>query len=243
MHQWAGDRTTLATTQDFVWKEATAEYLAYVFEDEHRPAVEAAASLSYWSKVSLGSRHFPRPTDTPPLAADVFYGDAYGPGPMVLYVQLETMLGRPVVLQAIQSFLAAPGAKSVDDLRVALEAASKQSLRPYFDAWVFGAGKPEWPSVSVKTTQVGTDVTVEVTQQNSSKKLYGCAVEVDVRGATTSARALVDFGLDPKSATAKGHVTLAEPVVGTTLEPRGRVIVHDLGVGAKTVGAMRVWIL
>jgi len=45
IHQWAGDRTTLAGTMDFGWKEAVAEYLAYVFDDEQRPPVEAAPSL------------------------------------------------------------------------------------------------------------------------------------------------------------------------------------------------------
>lgn len=243
VHQWAGDRTTIATAQDFAWKEATAEYLAYVFEDEHRPPAEAAASLQYWSKVSLSAKHHLRPTDDPPLDAVTFYSDAYGPGPMIFYVQLETMLGRDVVEKAIQSFLSAGGAKSVDDLRLALEAASGKSLKPYFDAWVFGAGVPEWPSFSVKTTQSGTDVTVEVTQKNASGKLYGCAIEVDVVGATSSARALVDFGLDPKSATASAHVTLSEPVTHTTLNPRGRVIANDLGVSAKMVGELRVWIL
>jgi len=40
-HQWAGNRATLASVGDFVWKEATAEYLSYVFERDHRPAGEA----------------------------------------------------------------------------------------------------------------------------------------------------------------------------------------------------------
>ena len=223
-HQWAGDRSTLATSSDFAWKEATAEYLAYVFEDEQRPAGEAEASLEYWAGISLQSTYYPRPTDDPPPAVQDFYGDVYGPGPMVFYVQLESLLGRKVVLDGIKTFLAQPGALSVADLEKALEASSGQDLEPYFDVWAFGKGKPEWPTLAIATAQAGDVVTVTVTQENASKKLYGCKVEVEVIGATTRATAVVDFGITPKSDTATATVTLAEPVVTTKLEPRHRLI-------------------
>lgn len=232
VHQWAGDRSTLATSSDFAWKEATAEYLSYVFEDEQRPAGEAAASLEYWAGISLQSTYFPRPTDDPPPAVQDFYGDVYGPGPMVFYVQLESLLGRKVVLGGIKTFLAQPGALSVADLEKALEASSGLDLKPYFDVWVFGKGKPEWPTLAITTAQAGDAVTVTVTQENASKKLYGCKVEVEVLGATTSATAMVDFGIAPKSATATATVTLAEPVVSTKLEPRNRLIARPSTSGA-----------
>lgn len=242
-HQWAGDRSTIATSSDFAWKEATAEYLSYVFEDEHRPAIEAAASLQYWAGISLQSTYYPRPTDDPAPAVQDFYGDVYGPGPMVFYVQLESLLGRKVVLDGIKTFLAEPGARSVADLEKALEASSGQDLKPYFDVWAFGKGKPEWPTLAITTAQTGDAVTVTVTQQNASKKNYGCKVEVDVLGATTSATALIDFGLAPKSDTATATVTLSEAVVSTKLEPRHRLIARLAGNGApaKAAPLLRVW--
>jgi aminopeptidase N len=227
IHQWAGDRTTLATAEDFVWKEATAEYLAYVFEDEKRPPGEAASSLAYWDTISLESEHYPRPTDDPPPAVHTFYGDVYGPGPMTLYVQLETMLGRPAVLAGIKSFLSEPGARSVAELRTALEKASGADLGPYFDAWIFGSGAPEWPTFSVELSQAGNEVTVAVTQMNPSNKIYGCAIEVEVKGAASTARALVNFGVAPSSPTASAKVTLAEPFTSYTLDPDHRVIGVD----------------
>lgn len=244
VHQWAGDRATLASVPDFVWKEATAEYLAYVFEDEHRPAGEAAASLAYWDAISLQSQHYPRPTDSPTPSVESFYGDVYGPGPMVLYVQLESLLGRDKVLGGIQGFLVQPGARSADDLRKTIEAASGKDLKPYFDAWVFGSGKPEWPTFSVATTQTGDQVTVTVTQKNASKKLYGCKVEVGVQGATASALATVDFGVAPTSTTASATVTLSGPVKSTTLDPNHRVV-GRLGTGGPLAPEPRrkVWIL
>ncbi len=242
-HQWAGDRSTIATTSDFAWKEATAEYLAYVFEDEQRPPAEAAASLAYWASISLQSTYYPRPTDDPPPAVQDFYGDVYGPGPMVFYVQLETLLGREVVLGGIKTFLAKPGALAVADLEKAMEASSGLDLKPYFDVWAFGKGKPEWPTIAVSTAQTGNTVTVTVTQQNASKKLYGCKVEVLVVGATTSATALVDFGVTPTSATAAATVTLAEPVVSTTVEPRHRLVtrVAKAGVPAVAEPLLPIW--
>lgn len=242
-HQWAGDRSTIATTSDFAWKEATAEYLAYVFEDEQRPPAEAAASLAYWSSISLQSSYYPRPTDDPPPAVQDFYGDVYGPGPMVFYVQLESLLGRKAVLDGIKGFLAQPGALAVADLQKALETSSGLDLKPYFDAWAFGKGKPEWPTIAVSTAQTGNTVTVTVTQKNASKKLYGCKVEVEVLGATTSALATIDFGVAPTSDTATATVTLAEPVVSTQVEPRHRLVtrVAKPGVPAAPEPLLPVW--
>ena len=242
-HQWAGDRSTIATTSDFAWKEATAEYLAYVFEDEQRPPAEAAASLAYWASISLQSSYFPRPTDDPPPAVQVFYGDVYGPGPMVFYVQLESLLGRKVVLDGIKKFLAQPVALAVIDLEKAIEASSGLDLKPYFDVWAFGKGKPEWPTFAVSTTQTGNTVTVTVTQKNASKRLYGCKVEVEVLGATTTATATIDFTTAPKSDTATAMVMLAEPVVGTTLEPRHRLVARlaKAGVPAAPEPLLPIW--
>jgi len=244
VHQWAGARTTLATAQDFVWKEGTAEYLTYVFEDEFRPVGEAQASLAYWDEISLQSDYHPRPTDDPPPAVNVFYGDVYGPGPMLLFVQLETMLGRPVVLTALQSFLAAPGARTVADLQASLEQASGEDLSAYFDAWVYGAGKPEWPTFAVELTQDVGDVAVTVTQQNPSATVYPCMVEVELKGATKSARVLVDFGFAPSSAAASATVAFDEPIVGYELDPDHRLVGWDAANKTKQVPPKKkVWIL
>jgi aminopeptidase N len=244
VHQWSGDRSTIATAADFVWKEATAEYLSYVFEDEHRPAAEAAGTLDYWDAISLQSQHYPRPTDDPPPPVESFYGDVYGPGPMVLYVQLEAMLGRQTVLDGIKAFLAEPGARSVDDLEKALSKSAGKDLSAYFAAWVFGKGAPEWPTFAVTTAQAGDQVTVTVTQQNASTTIYGCKVDVEVDGATQKAVATIDFGVAPTSAVATATVTLAEAVTGTVLDPGHRVIGRLAGTGnVKAPPPRKVWIL
>jgi len=230
IHQWSGNRTTLAETADFVWKEATCEYLTYVYEDEHLPASYAEATRHYWHYYATWADYHPRPTDDPTPAVEEFYGDTYAAGPMVLYLQLESMFGRQTVLDAITSFLAEPGIASVTDLQGELEAASGQDLQAYFDAWVYGSGTPTWPSFTVSTDQQGNQVTVTVTQDGP--ELFGCLVEVDVHGANTTVTASVDFGLAPSSASAQATVTLAEAVVITELDPRERLIEQTGNVNA-----------
>jgi len=241
-HQWAGDRSTIATASDFVWKEATAEYLPYVFEDENLGSAIGDATREYWDGISMFSQHYPRPTDEPPPAVQAFYGDVYGPGPMVLYVQLEALIGRDNVLKGIQLFLKDPGARSVADLQKALETTSGKDLQPYFDAWVFGQGAPEWPTMKVDATQNGSEVTVKITQENPSGKVYGCVVEVDVQSATGTATALVDFGLAPASATASATVTLADPLMSATLDPRHKLVARDSAAPFKAPTPRPVWI-
>lgn len=240
IHQWAGNRTTIASVADFAWKEAIAEYLSYVFEDEQRAPEEAARSLLYWTAVGIQARHFLRPTDVPTPAIQDFYGDVYGPGPM-MFVQLESLVGRAAVIDGIGHFLAAPGARTFDDLRVALDAASGASLAPYFEAWVFGAGAPEWPTFAITASQVGDQVTVTATQQNASGKRYGCKLEVEVHGATSSALATIDFGVAPTGSTASAHVTLAEPVTSTVFDPHHRVIGRVAGAPAMQGKPVEVW--
>jgi aminopeptidase N len=229
VHQWAGDRTTLATPVDFAWKEAIAEYLTYVFEDEARPPGEAAASLAYWDQISLSASYHVRPTDEPAPAVEDFYGDVYGPGPMTLFVQLEPLVGRAAVLAGIASFLAGPGARSVSELRARLETESGADLTAYFDAWVFGAGAPEWPRFVVTTTPDGDgDVTVEVTQEGLTGPVFPCVVEVELVGQGGASLVVpVSFGLAPSSPTASVTVPFAEPVVDTLVDPGHRVIDRD----------------
>jgi hypothetical protein len=84
-------------------------------------------------------------------------------------------------------------------------------------------------------------VTVTVTQDNASHKLYGCKLEVLVSGATTSAVAVVDFGVAPQSVTATATVTLSEPVVSTVFEPRHRVVGRVAGAPPMQTAGLKVW--
>jgi aminopeptidase N len=152
-HQWAGDETTLADTYDFVWKEAMAEYLAYVYEDSVDPVV-ALKTGTYWKLASNGSRFHPVPLEKPALFE--YYGDVYGPGPMILFRQVEALSSRAQVIDALKSVLGSPRALSVDELIAALEAKTGLDLDGYVNAWVKGTGAPAWPRATVTFTAPST---------------------------------------------------------------------------------------
>ena len=224
-HQWAGNRTTLASAGDYPWKEAVAEYLTYVFEDEHR-SNEAAATLAYLDRLARTSSSYLRPKDTPAPPLLSFVNDVYGTGPMILLVQLESLLGRPQVLAGLQSFLAEPGVRSIEDLRRALETASGQDLQRYFDTWVDGQGEPDWPFFQVEWQQ-GESLALTVTQRTESGKVYPCEVELELQGAAPGERrrVTVSYGLAPESATAGLAVDgLPWKVQQVVVDPRSRLV-------------------
>lgn len=241
IHQWSGDRSTIATEQDFAWKEAIAEYLAYVFEDEQRPLGEADATRAYWDGAALGAKYHVRPTDMPAPRVEKFYGDVYGPGPMLLFVQLEPLVGRAAVLSAIAAFLHDPAARSVAELRTALETASGKDLGPYFDAWVFGTGAPAWPTFTVSHTEAGGMVTLTVTQSSAKGTLYPGVVEVEIDGPTQSTVVPVSFGLAPTGATVMVTAPFTEAVQSVKVDPAHRMV--DLPSGFAPLVPPRVWIL
>nr|WP_242589532.1 M1 family aminopeptidase [Corallococcus macrosporus] len=225
VHQWAGNRTTLASAQDYPWKEAVAEYLTYVFEDEHR-GDEAAMTLAYWDRLARTASYHLRPRDTPAPPFLSFVNDIYGTGPMILLVQLESLLGRPQVLAGLQAFLAEPGVRSIEDLRRALEAASGRNLQRYFDTWVDGEGEPDWPYFQVELRQEGA-LTLTVTQRTQTGKVHPCEVELELQGDAPEERrrVTVSYGLEPESATAGLTVEgLDWTVRQVVVDPRSRLV-------------------
>ena len=225
VHQWAGNRTTLASARNYPWKEAVAEYLTYVYEDEHR-GTEAASTLAYWDRLARTSSYYLRPGDVPAPPFITFVNDVYGTGPLILLLQLESLLGRPQVLAALQSFLAEPGARSIEDLRTALEGASGVGLQRYFETWVDGAGEPDLPYFQVEWREEDALV-LTVTQQTLTGRVYPCVVELELQGETLEQRqrVTVSYGLEPRSATVHATVTLPPwPVRAVAVDPRNRLV-------------------
>ncbi len=198
VHQWAGDQTTPADTYDFVWKEAMAEYLSMVYEDEHLGHNVSAARLEYW-KTTAGKyrRYYPVPDERPALAT--YYGYVYAAGPMVLFRQMESWLGRDGVISALKTVLGRERALSVDDLKQALEAQSGVDLSGYFDHWIYGKGAPAWPTANVVVTPLGDDqhsvrVAVGLTTVDGAPR--GCKFTVQLLGGDKIYDVPVDFGFD-----------------------------------------------
>ena len=223
-HMWAGDQTTLADTYDFAWKESMAEYFAYVYEDMMDPPA-APVTAAYWKNASAAASYYPVPGDKPRLVD--YYGDAYGPGPMVLFRQLEALTSRDQVLAAIKSVLGHPHAASVDDVVAALSASTGLDLTAYSAAWIHGTGKPTWPTV-MTTYTAGS---LHVTQTTATDKR--CKFHVALDGAQPGERTLVAVdtlrdGLDQTiPVTAPSYA-----VTGVVLDPLSECLVFSPGFAA-----------
>jgi len=161
-----------------VWKEAMAEYLSYVYEDT-ADKLSANATVNAWKTFSINSRFFPVPGEQPELFD--YYGDVYGPGPMVLFRQLEVLSSRDQVLAAIKSVLGQPRALSVDDLLAALESSTGLSLTDYAAGWIRGTGAPDWPTFTLAYTPGAETSTLAVRQTNPSQRT--CKFHVALVGA------------------------------------------------------------
>jgi aminopeptidase N len=185
-HMWAGNQTTLAGTYDFVWKEAMAEYLAYVWEDMQDPAV-ATATAGAWKLFASRAQYWPVPDDKPALVD--YYGDVYGPGPMILFHQLEVMTSRAQVLAALQSVLGSPHALSVETLITALEQQTGLDLSAYAAGWLHGTGTPAWPHFALTYVQNTGMLTVHQTNPTSTPR--GCKFHVALQDSTLAQTQLV----------------------------------------------------
>ena len=183
VHQWGGDQTTLADTYDFTWKEAMSEYLTYVWEDMQDESW-AQYTLGAWKTDGMAARHFPVPEGNPRPALFDYYGDAYGPGPMILFRQLEVLTSRQQVLAAIASVLGHQHALSMDDLVAALAAHTGLDLADYEAAWIDGTGEPTWPRFDITFTAAPGTSTLVVHQVNATSPLRACAFHVALHGAT-----------------------------------------------------------
>ncbi|MBX3159945.1 MAG: hypothetical protein KF773_28510 [Deltaproteobacteria bacterium] len=232
-HMWAGDQTTLAATYDFVWKEAMAEYLSYVYEDmADRPA--ANATVAAWKSFSSSATFFPVPGEKPELFD--YYGDAYGPGPMILFRQLEVLTSREQVIAALKTVLGRPRALSVDELVAALAQATGLDLTEYANAWLKGTGVPAWPRIALTFTPgaAGTS-TLQVTQTNPSKRT--CKFSVMLVGAPGET-ALVAVDTFRNGTTQTIDVpTPAFTVTQTVLDPLRECLVFPSNVSGPNVEA------
>ena len=224
-HQWAGDETTLADTYDFVWKEAMAEYLAFVYEDMNNPA-EALATARAWKSFAVGAAYHPVPEDAPRPALLDYYGEVYGPGPMILFRQLEGLSSRADVIEALQMLLGSERAISVGHVQAALEATTGLDLDAYFYNWVRGAGAPVWPTFRTEVLGVAPSQMVRVTETTPGGVLHGCNFAVELRGAA---------GESTKVAITRGVGGAVEvmvptgvvwPVVSTVLDPDAQCLAY-----------------
>jgi aminopeptidase N len=239
-HMWAGDRTTLASTADFVWKEAMAEYLTFAFTDEQVSAATAAATAAAWKLFARQSMYHPVPGEAPPLLD--FYGDVYGPGPMVLFRQLEVMYSREIILGAIAELLGEP-IIGVADVQAALETATGADLAGYFDRWVYGEGPPVYPRFAIDVADNGDgSFDVTATQQQIELGLAGAKFTVRLTGDNAETFDVAfDLGVDG-AATTTVTATPGFPVTGFRFDPLSETLALGTAASVAPGSRMNPWV-
>lgn len=196
-HMWAGNQTTLADLYDFSWKEAAAEYLSFVFENEQLESpIQSRVAASKWKLWAATDLYYPVPLDHPPLVE--FSGTGYGPGPLTLFRHFEALYDRDTVMEAMADLLGQTRAIGVADVKDAMARATGADLDAYFDRWVYGEGPPSWPHFTVTVTDLGGgDVDVNVAQDAPDDGLYGCAFSLWLQNTDTDQQleVWIDLGL------------------------------------------------
>lgn len=233
-HQWAGDQTTLAGVYDFVWKEAAAEYLTFVYESEQIDPATGLATARAWKLYSDGAQWYPVPGEQPELLN--YYGDVYGPGPMILFRQLEGWYGRTAILNALASVFGSPGTLSVAELQSALETATGADLQGYFDAWVYRSGIPAWPEATVTVTDLtggSYDVGVDVTTADAVPRGTKFTVQL-IGGAGETFDVELDFGVNGDLSPLPQTVVPGFVVTDSVLDPYAEALIYDAGGTGRT---------
>jgi aminopeptidase N len=224
-HMWAGDQTTIADTWSFVWKEAMVEYLASTWEDMNDPA-NSLKTRGSWKSFAANpvSKYFPVPAEHPPI--EDFWSYVYGPGPLILFRQLEVMTSRDQVLAAIKDVLGTPRALTVDELITALEQHTGITDE-YFDAWLKGTGAPDWPKFDVTFTAGSGTSSVVVHQVNAGSMRRGCKFHVELDGANVGEA--VQIAVDTNANGIDQTLQLATPaftVTAISLDPLNECLIY-----------------
>ncbi len=147
-HQWFGDSVTQNTWSDLWLSEGFATYFAGFFVQKHdgeaafRQYMKGAADTYF---AFAKQRRIPlHDVETEDLFK-LLNGNSYQKGAWILHM-LRSQLGDEAFFQGLRAYYATHknSTATSEDLRVALEKASGENLKPFFASWIYGAGHPSY---------------------------------------------------------------------------------------------------
>jgi aminopeptidase N len=147
-HQWFGDSVTEATWSDIWLSEGFATYFAALFiqQYESEPAFREAMANARQAYLNYSKRsRKPLFDDETENLLALLNANSYQKGSWVLHM-LRMRLGDESFFKGLRAYYRKHkgGTASSEDLREALEAASRTKLKDFFAHWVYGGGHPQY---------------------------------------------------------------------------------------------------
>src|ERR1700754_3823913 len=231
-HQWFGDSVTESTWADLWLSEGFATYFAGLFLQRHESEEafqgymkEAATTAFAYEKSNRIPIHDP---DTEDLFK-LLNGNNYQKGAWVLHM-LRSRLGDEAFFRGIRSYYAAHAnaTASTEDLRTALEKASRQDLRGFFQRWVYDSGHPQYElswEFSLKSTGSGSGASRTRELRLTLKQLQPGNVFLDpVPIVITTPAGSRDIVLKPTSKTTVETVQIREQPTAIEIDPHSTLL-------------------
>src|SRR5690349_9028250 len=172
-HQWFGDSVTEATWADLWLSEGFATYFAGLFIQKYDGAdafraymADAAQKYFGYEKQRNAPIHDTQTQDLMKLLNE----NNYEKGAWVLHM-LRMRLGDDVFFHGLRDYYHEhqEANATTEDLRAALERASKTNLREFFARWIYGSGHPvyEWSLQAVEQRD-GTNLVTIIIKQSQA---------------------------------------------------------------------------
>ena len=219
-HQWFGDSVTEATWADLWLSEGFATYFAALFIQKHdgqeafRTYMNDAAQKYFgYEKQRNAPIHDTQTQDLMKLLNE----NNYEKGAWVLHM-LRMRLGDGAFFRGLRDYYTAhrEGNASTEDLRLALERASKTNLRDFFSRWIYDSGHPvyEWSSQAVERRDGTNLVTIVIKQtQAGAPFIDPIPVLITSEGKTTRVT------LQPKGKMATAQVRVGKVPLDIKIDP------------------------
>ena len=186
-HQWFGDSLTESTWADLWLSEGFATYFSAMFIQKYEG--EAAfreimrKDANTYFAFAKNTRLPLHDTETESLMR-LLNANNYQKGSWVLHM-LRSRLGDQAFFKGVRDFYLAhdESTASSEDLRSALEKASGQKLKDFFDRWVYGAGHPQfevsWNWQRMKNR--GGTLTINL-KQTQPEAAFLDPIEIEIEG-------------------------------------------------------------
>jgi aminopeptidase N len=216
-HQWFGDSVTESTWADLWLSESFATYFAGLFAQQYE---SEEAFQAYMKEAAEAAFAYERKTRTPIFDRDtedlmkLLNANNYQKGAWVLHM-LRSRLGDEMFFRGLRIYYRAHanGTASTEDLRAALERASRIDLRSFFARWIYDSGHPQyelsWQWVRNRELQL-------TLKQVQPGHVFLDPVPVVIRTSSDSR----DLILKPTAKTTSQTLELSDKPVAVEIDPK-----------------------